>query len=82
MTCSPGLAARVVAAFALVPASISGGKACAGEGYLGLHVGTHFWPAYSNRDQVEADTTPGYSYGIVGGLELGGDDLRGGAVDR
>ena len=28
----------------------------AADGYAGIQGGVHFWPAYSNRDQVEADT--------------------------
>lgn len=74
--------ARVVASIAVVLCTAAASDAFAVDGYLGLQVGTHFWPAYSNRDQVEADTTPGYSYGLVGGVEIGSDDLPDGAAAR
>ena len=38
--------------------------------YVGIAGGVHFWPAYSNRDEVEADTEPGYSWSALVGLEV------------
>ena len=40
------------------------------EPYAGLQGGVFLWPAYSNRDEVEADTGPGFSWAVVGGLDL------------
>ena len=71
MTRSTSLGARALAPIALVVCLFAGAAAHAVEGHVGLQVGTHFWPAYSNRDQVEADTTPGYSWMAVGGIDLG-----------
>lgn len=41
--------------------------------YLGIQGGTYLWPAYSNRDQVEADTAPGFAWAVVGGVALEAD---------
>lgn len=41
--------------------------------FVGVQGGLHLWPAYSNRDQVEADTAPGYSWALVAGVDLGWD---------
>lgn len=54
---------------------LDGDAARAAEGYVGLQAGVHFWPAYSNRDQVEADTNPGFSWAVLGGANLGAQDL-------
>lgn len=43
------------------------------EPYVGLQGGVFLWPAYSNRDEVEADTGPGFAWAIVGGLDLASD---------
>lgn len=40
------------------------------EPYVGVQGGVHFWPAYSNRDQVEADTGPGFSWSATGGIVM------------
>jgi len=50
-------------------------SAHAADGYVGIQGGVHFWPAYSNRDQVEADTDAGYSWGFVLGADLLATDL-------
>ena len=39
------------------------------EPYVGLQGGVFLWPAYSNRDEVEADTGPGFSWAVVAGLD-------------
>ena len=40
------------------------------ETYLGLAAGGHAWLAYSNRDEVEADTEPGYGWRAAVGVAL------------
>ena len=82
MTREPGLRARIVASIAGILGSLWAPAALAIDGHVGLQIGTHFWPAYSNRDQVEADITPGYSYGLVGGVEIGSGDLPEGSPIR
>ena len=67
--------ARSSAPIAFAACLLMASSAHAIDGYVGLQGGTHFWPAYSNRDQVEADTTPGVSWGAVLGLDLGGESL-------
>lgn len=67
--------ARAIVPLVLAAWSFTAGTAHAVDGYAGLQAGTHFWPAYSNRDQVEADTTPGASWAVVLGLDLGSEDL-------
>lgn len=52
-----------------------GHGAQAADGYAGIQGGVHFWPAYSNRDQVEADTDAGYSWAGVLGVDLLARDL-------
>ena len=46
------------------------------EPYVGLQGGVFLWPAYSNRDEVEADSGPGFAWAMVGGLDLESDDAR------
>ena len=46
------------------------------EPYVGLQGGVFLWPAYSNRDEVEADTGPGFAWAMVGGLDLESDDAK------
>jgi len=53
--------------------------------YVGLHAGIYIWPAYSNRDEVEADAEPGYQWGLVGGVNFETDsasDEAPAAIDR
>lgn len=38
--------------------------------YVEVQGGVSLWPAYSNRDEVEADTGPGFSGALLGGVEL------------
>lgn len=38
--------------------------------YVGVAGGLFLWPNYSNRDELEADTSPGYAWSGVLGLEL------------
>lgn len=44
------------------------------EPYASIELGFYFWPAYSNRNQVEADTSPGGSGSLALGVQLGEED--------
>ncbi len=45
------------------------------EPYVGIQLGGYVWPAYSNRNQVEADTLPGVAGSVLGGVQLEMNEL-------
>lgn len=45
------------------------------EPYGGIQLGAYVWPAFSNRNQVEADTLPGISVSLLGGIEMRMNEL-------
>lgn len=72
---TPGQRFSLALAF-LASILLGGGEAFADvspEPYVGLQGGVFLWPAYSNRDEVEADTGPGFAWAIVGGLDFESD---------
>ena len=55
--------------------TLIGTEAKAVDGYVGLQAGGYVWPAYSNRNQVEADTLPGVAASLLGGVRVRGADM-------
>lgn len=55
---------------ALFGALVCAGPTRAVEPYAALEVGAYTWPAFSNRNQIEADTLPGLSVSLAGGVEF------------
>ena len=45
------------------------------EPHAGLQIGAYVWPAFSNRNQVEADTLPGLAVSLLLGVTTTPDDL-------
>lgn len=63
---------RLAVVFGLV---LAAGPVQAADLHAGVQLGAYVWPAYSNRNQVEADTLPGGAVSLVGGVTTTREDL-------